>query len=149
MVHLRKRHIQLYSTRWNASKGAEEGSWYQCYTTLCQLWKSMAIRWDFPEDCIKGKCHACLQKWKEEGSRELRCDQLHYSHWRLWGDTFLEAISRVANHAGPAWLSSVGRWLDDGRAVDIICFDYSRAFDTVPHCILLINWGDTDWIMGC
>lgn len=60
---------------------------------------------------------------------------------KVMEDAFLEAISRVANHALPAWLSSVVRWVDDGRAIDTIFFDYSRAFDTVPCCILLIKLG--------
>ena len=27
--------------------------------------------------------------------------------------------------------------MDEGRDVDVICPDFSKAFDTVPHCIFL------------
>jgi len=28
-------------------------------------------------------------------------------------------------------------WVDEGRAVDVVCLDFSTAFDTVSHNILL------------
>ncbi|GAB0209158.1 mitochondrial enolase superfamily member 1 [Grus japonensis] len=28
-------------------------------------------------------------------------------------------------------------WLDEGRAVDVVCLDFSKAFDTVSHNILI------------
>lgn len=30
----------------------------------------------------------------------------------------------------------ITRWMDDGRAVDVVYFDFSKAFDTVSHSIL-------------
>jgi len=31
----------------------------------------------------------------------------------------------------------VTRLVDEGKAVDVVCLDFSKAFDTVPHSILL------------
>ena len=28
-------------------------------------------------------------------------------------------------------------WVDEGRAVDVVCFDLSQAFDTVSHNVLI------------
>jgi len=27
--------------------------------------------------------------------------------------------------------------VDEGKAVDVVCLDFSKAFDTVPHSILM------------
>ena len=31
----------------------------------------------------------------------------------------------------------VTRLVDEGRAVDVVCLDFSKAFDTLPHSTLL------------
>ncbi|PKU35686.1 rna-directed dna polymerase from mobile element jockey- hypothetical protein [Limosa lapponica baueri] len=28
-------------------------------------------------------------------------------------------------------------WIDEGRVVDVVCLDFSKAFDTVSHSILI------------
>ena len=35
-----------------------------------------------------------------------------------------------------AFYEEVTRWIDDGKAVDVVYLDFSRAFDTVSHSIL-------------
>ena len=35
-----------------------------------------------------------------------------------------------------AFYEEVTRWVDDGKAVDVVYLDFSRAFDTVSHSIL-------------
>ena len=35
-----------------------------------------------------------------------------------------------------AFYEEVTRWIDDGKAVDVVYLDFSRAFDTVSHGIL-------------
>ncbi len=35
-----------------------------------------------------------------------------------------------------AFYEDVTRWIDDGKAVDVVYLDFSRAFDTVSHSIL-------------
>lgn len=34
-----------------------------------------------------------------------------------------------------AFYEEVTRWIDDGKAVDVVYLDFSRAFDTVSHSI--------------
>jgi len=36
-----------------------------------------------------------------------------------------------------SFYDQVTRLVDEGKAVDVICLDFSEAFDTVPHSILL------------
>jgi len=36
-------------------------------------------------------------------------------------------------------------WVDKGRAVDVVYLDFSKAFDTISHNILL---GSVGWISG-
>ena len=33
----------------------------------------------------------------------------------------------------------ISKWVDDGSPVDVIYFDFQKAFDKVPHKILLIK----------
>ena len=35
-----------------------------------------------------------------------------------------------------AFYEDITRWIDDGKAVDVVYLDFSRAFDTVSHSIL-------------
>jgi len=38
-----------------------------------------------------------------------------------------------------AFYSSMTGWVDEGRAVDVVCFDFIEVFDTISHNILLGN----------
>jgi len=36
-----------------------------------------------------------------------------------------------------AFYNGMTGWVDEGRAVDVVCLDFSKAFDTISHNMLL------------
>jgi len=49
-----------------------------------------------------------------------------------------------------AFYDGIIGWVDEGRAVDVVCLDFSKAFDTVSNNILLVKLrkcGLDEWSM--
>lgn len=131
MVPLSKADIkQLHRSRQDASRGDEEASSCQCYTALSSL--------NIHDNQLKSQKIGKRQMTCLSPKRERKRSQKITALWsaspqslKIKECAFLEAMSGVARHAWPIWLSSVVRWLDNGRAVDSICFNFSRAFGTL------------------
>lgn len=55
-----------------------------------------------------------------------------------------------------AFYGGMAGWVDEDRAVDVVCRDFSKAFDTVPPNILisklkkcgLDRWTAENWLNG-
>ena len=58
----------------------------------------------------------------------------HLSHYDLLNDTqhgFMRGRSCLTNLL--TYMEGATRMLDEGKNVDIICLDFAKAFDKVPH----------------
>ena len=50
---------------------------------------------------------------------------------------FLKARSCLTNLL--CFLEEITKWVDDGSPVDVVCLDFQKAFDKVPHQRLLLK----------
>lgn len=112
------------------TREAEEASSCQCYTALSSP--------NIHDNQLKSQKIGKRQMTCLSPKRERKRSQKITALWsaspqsvKIKECAFLEAMSGVARHAWPIWLSSVVRWLDNGRAVDSICFNFSRAFGSL------------------
>ncbi|GAB0205426.1 WD repeat-containing protein 36 [Grus japonensis] len=104
----------------------------------------------------ESQCHSGLQKGQEGGPRELQASQPHLHPWK--GDAiahsgvmskhveekkvigssqhgFTKEKSCLTNLT--AFYDGMTGWVDEGRAVGVVCLDVSKAFDTVSHNIVI------------
>jgi len=111
---------------------------------------------EVPKDWRKATVTPIFKKGKKEDPGNYRPVNLTSIPGKVTEQLILEAImkqveekkvTRSSQHAfnkGKSCLSSLiafyngmTGWVDEGRAVDVVYLDFSKAFDTVSHNILL------------
>jgi len=111
---------------------------------------------EVPEDWRKAKVTPIFKKGKKEDPGNYRLVSLTSIPGKMMGQLILEAIMkqveekkviRSSQHGFTkgkscltnmiAFYDGMSGWVDEGRAVDVVYLNFSNAFDTVSHNILL------------
>uniref|UniRef100_A0A8B9PGQ4 Reverse transcriptase domain-containing protein n=1 Tax=Apteryx owenii TaxID=8824 RepID=A0A8B9PGQ4_APTOW len=111
---------------------------------------------EVPEDWKKANVTPVFQKGKKEDPGNYRPVSLTCISGKVMEQLILEAISkhvedkkviRSSQHGFTkgkscltnliAFYDGMTGWVDEGRAVDVVSLDFSKAFDTVSHNILM------------
>uniref|UniRef100_A0A8B9PKM6 Reverse transcriptase domain-containing protein n=1 Tax=Apteryx owenii TaxID=8824 RepID=A0A8B9PKM6_APTOW len=111
---------------------------------------------EVPDDWKKANVIPVFKKGKEEDPGNYRPVSLTSIPGKVMEQLILNAISkhveekkviRSSQHAFTkekscftnliAFYAGMTGWVDEGRAVDVVYLDFSKAFDTVPHNILI------------
>ncbi|NXI08561.1 RTBS polymerase, partial [Irena cyanogastra] len=110
---------------------------------------------EVPEDWRKANVTPVFKKGKKEDPGNYRPVSLTSIPGKVMEQLVLGAVSRHIKDRGIirgtqhgftkgkscltnliAFYEDVTRWIDDGKAVDVVYLDFSKAFDTVSHSIL-------------
>ncbi|GAB0179468.1 mitochondrial enolase superfamily member 1 [Grus japonensis] len=110
---------------------------------------------EVPEDWRKADVTLVFKKGKNEDPGNYRPVSLTSIPGKVMEQLILEVTSkhveekvvRGGQHGFPkgkscltnltAFYNSMTRWVDEGRAVDVVYCDFSKAFDTISHNILI------------
>jgi len=111
---------------------------------------------EVPEDWRKANVTSVFKKGKKEDPGNYRPVSLTSIPGKVIKQLILEVIKkqveekkviRSSQHGFTkgkscltnliAFYDGMTSWVDEGRAVDVVCLDFSKAFDTVSHNILL------------
>jgi len=101
---------------------------------------------EVPEDWRKANVNPIFKKDKKEDPGNYRPVSLTSIPGKVMEQLILESIIkqveekkviRSSQHGFTKGKSCLTGWVDEGRAVDVVYLDFSKAFDTVSHNILL------------
>ena len=108
------------------------------------------------KDAQENKCQSYLPEWQEGGSRQLQGGKPCHNSWESDGAT--NPGSHFQTHEGQngdqeqsAWnykgeivlnqpdsfYNEMASLVDEGRVIDVVYLNFSKAFDTVSHNILI------------
>jgi len=92
---------------------------------------------EVPEDWRKANVTPIFKKGKKEDSGNYRPVSLTSTPGKVMEQLILKVIIKQGEEKKVIGSYQPAGWVDEGRAMDVVYLDFSKAFDTVSHNILI------------
>lgn len=163
------RNTQVYGTRWEPPQGTK-GTGECAHWDTFYHFPAVLVNLECPRWLEIGTCDGCLQKDQKEDWGNCRSVSLTSVSGKIMQQIILDAIMQgiqdnqgirqlgLGKAAAP-WEPDLLPWQDlvnGGKAVYVVCLDFSKAFDIISYNILLdklsahgLDSGTIGWVKNC
>ncbi|KAK4832453.1 hypothetical protein QYF61_023177 [Mycteria americana] len=167
------KYTQVYGARWVPPKSTD-GAGRSAHQALSILYQQSQLTREVPVNWELANVMPIYKKGQKKDLGKYRPVSLNSVPGKVMEQIILSAITwhvqdnqviRPSQHGfmkGRSCLNNlisfhdkVTHFVDEGKAVDVVYLDFSNAFDTVSHCILLeklaaygLDWFTLRWLVG-